>query len=712
MIDTVDTMVREYAAHGWALVPIDKGSKGPKTTGWNKLENCITSADQCARIKGNVGLAHLYSGTCVMDFDDFAKSTAWLKGKGIDLSEIWAAGDAVRISSGRPNRGKLLFRLPDGVESLPTHILQDHGIELRCASGNGLTVQDVLPPSVHPDTGQPYTWDYPEPLLGHWSCPPVLPAPVLEVWQAIGKSAAVATPAGGKPPLDLTPAQIEEALGALDPDETYGEWLKVGMALHHQTEGQGFDVWDAWSSKGGKYQGEQDLQKHWDSFGQRMFGADITAGYLLKRASERGVHIAVDCADDFDSLVPTPSARPALPVFQRTDKGEILASKENVSMALRRADVCGWELRHDAFRDEVMLAPPGTDEWRPFRDTDYLQLCIGLERGATGFKDIPKERIRDTVAYVAEANTFDSARCWLEAQEWDGVPRVATFLPQFFGTADTPYMQAVGMYIWTALAGRIMTPGIKADMVPVAVGAQGSGKSSAVAAIVPSADFFLELDLGGKDDELARLMRGKLVIELGELNGLRAREAEHVKAFITRQYEEWVPKYREMQVRYARRCVFFGTTNKDEFLADDTGHRRWLPFRAGTCNPQGVIDNRGQLWAEGLQLFKASGVMWQGAEELAKAEHDAFVVRDAWEELVEAWLTTPDSMADGDKPIDSPFTAVGVLTGALSMKAAVINHSVKERMAKVLKDLGPKLGFAARKTRIDGKQVRGYVRII
>lgn len=401
----------------------------------------------------------------------------------------------------------------------------------------------------------------------------------------------------------------------------------------------------------------------------------------------------------------------SLPAFERTAKGEILASKENVSMALRRPDVCECDLRYDSFHDQVMLSSPGTNKWRPFKDTDFTHLCLVLERGATGFKDIPKERIRDTVAYVAEAYTFDSARQWLEAQIWDGVPRVSTFLPKFFGTTDTPYMQAVGMYIWTAMAGRVMTPGIKADMAPVAVGAQGLGKSSTVAAMVPSPDFFLELDLGCKDEELARLMRGKLMIELGELNGLRAREAEHVRAFITRQYEEWVPKYREMQVRYARRCVFFGTTNKDEFLTDEAGHRRWLPFRAGPCDPQGVIDNCGQLWAEGLHLFNLNGVMWKRTEELARGEHDAFVVRDAWDELVETWLLTPDGLTN-EKPIDNPFTAVGVLTGALNMKPAVINQSAKDRMARVLKELAPKLGFAKGKRVINGKQARAYSRVI
>lgn len=405
----------------------------------------------------------------------------------------------------------------------------------------------------------------------------------------------------------------------------------------------------------------------------------------------------------FDVIAPQPGEPEPLPVFKRTNAGAILPSRENVVLALQRSDVCGYQLRHDVFRDEIMLATPGTDDWRAFRDPDYTELCITLERG--GFKDIPKERIRDAVAYVAESKPFDSAGHWLGMQVWDGVPRVERFLIDYFGADDTPYTRAVGLYFWTALAGRVLQPGIKADMVPVAVGAQGSMKSSTVAAIVPAPDFFLELDLSSKDDDLARLMRGKLVIELGELKGLRAREQEHLKSFITRTHESWVPKFREMAVSYARRGVFFGTTNKDEFLADDTGHRRWLPFNAGTCDPSAAARDRDQLWAEARELFSTGGVQWHAAEQLARGEHDKFVVRDAWEEIVERWLDTDDELAGG-KPADSPFTAVDALLHAVRMDGRSIGQAAKDRMARVLKELG----YSQTRAYIDGKRVRAYVR--
>src|SRR5690606_13267649 len=104
----------------------------------------------------------------------------------------------------------------------------------------------------------------------------------------------------------------------------------------------------------------------------------------------------------------------------------------------------------------------------------------------------------------------------------------------------------------------------KADMVPILVGTQGVGKSTAIAAMSPSPEFFAEVSFSEKDDDLSRKMRGKLVAEIGELRGLHSKEMESVKAFITRTHEHWIPKYREFETTFPRRLVFIGSTNKDQ----------------------------------------------------------------------------------------------------------------------------------------------------
>jgi hypothetical protein len=410
--------------------------------------------------------------------------------------------------------------------------------------------------------------------------------------------------------------------------------------------------------------------------------------------------VDVACAG-MEHVPAIPGAPSPQPSFQRTPAGGIKASKDNTVLALARADLCGFHIRRDTFRDETMLASCDTDGWRRMENVDYTELCLRLERGK--FQNITKELIRDSVAYVAALNTFDSAQHWLGGLAWDGVPRVRGFLHRYLGAADTPYTQAIGLYLWTALAGRVLVPGCKADMVPVLVGAQGTRKTSAVAALVPADDFFTPIDLNDKDDDLSRKMRGKLVIELGELRGLATREAEHIKGFITRTVEEWVPKYFELTARYPRRCVFVGTSNKDDFLADETGERRWLPFVCGMCDPDSIKADRDQLWAEGRELFGVNGVMFHEAETLAGAEHESFTAHDEWESVILAWMHAPGF--NGDLPYnDTHVTASAVLAGALGVPIAHQSQPQQRRVKRVLTRLGYKYG----NWRIDGRKQRGY----
>lgn len=55
-----------------------------------------------------------------------------------------------------------------------------------------------------------------------------------------------------------------DALRAIDPDCSYDEWLRVGMAL--KQEGATCDTWDTWSSGGSKYK-EGECQKNGSRFG-------------------------------------------------------------------------------------------------------------------------------------------------------------------------------------------------------------------------------------------------------------------------------------------------------------------------------------------------------------------------------------------------------------------------------------------------------------
>lgn len=77
--------------------------------------------------------------------------------------------------------------------------------------------------------------------------------------------------AGHEPRLGLSTAEMEQLLDNLDPGAGRDEWIRVGMALHHETEGDdtGLELWNEWSSSGHNYVGFEDLQKQWDNFDRR-----------------------------------------------------------------------------------------------------------------------------------------------------------------------------------------------------------------------------------------------------------------------------------------------------------------------------------------------------------------------------------------------------------------------------------------------------------
>ncbi|TRZ57348.1 MAG: hypothetical protein D4S02_13800 [Rhodocyclaceae bacterium] len=517
----------------------------------------------------------------------------------------------------------------------------------------------------------------------------------------LGKASQVATE-------DIDPRQVREMLDSIDPDSPHDTWFRVALGLHHQFGADGFELWNAWSAKGKKYPGERTLRTRWRSI-RNDDANPVTIASVRQTARDAGW--IEDMSDEFQPIAvenaaaveasTAPAADP-WPALVRDKQGRIEAIIDNVNKALRHEGMSMMRLGYDQFRDEIMCSTDAGKNWAPFKDVDYVTLRITLER--RGFKPIGRELIRDVVSRVAEDNKFDSAEQWLQALAWDGVPRIDTFLPTYFDADDTAYTQAISTYIWTALAGRVMDPGCKADMAPIFVGPQGIRKSSGVAAMAPAQEFFCEISFAEKEPDLARKMRGRLIAEIGELRGLHSRELEHIKAFITRTHEDWTPKFKEFNTVFPRRLLFIGTTNQTEFLADETGNRRWLPVKVRAVNVSAIERDCLQLWAEASERFLAKGVAWSDAERLAGDQHQQHMITDTWEETVREWLQQVG--ADGVKNAARRYLRLGeVLKFALHFDDKSITRREELRLGRVLKAIG----YEKKDVRDDDKKFKAWV---
>lgn len=413
--------------------------------------------------------------------------------------------------------------------------------------------------------------------------------------------------------------------------------------------------------------------------------------------------------DDFHPLVNT-TGEPLPPPTRlvRRKDGRIEASLVNLATVLSKPEACGVDIRWDNFHGQVLYKhyiPPapthGTqlvkyrrmldeeglhDGWRRWEDSDYTALRLRLERN--GFVPISRQMIVDSVHLSARENRFDSAIEWLDSISWDGVPRIAASLTRYFGARDTEYVTAVGMYMWTALAGRVMEPGVKADMVPVFIGAQGDGKSFGVAELVPAAALYEGVDLQDRDADLSRKMRGRLVLEIGELQGMASRDVESLKAFITRRFDTWIPKYQECALTYPRRSLFIGTTNRTDFLTDTTGNRRWLPIETGRVDTGALRRDREQLWAEARECFNAAGVAWYKAQKMGTLLQERHRAVDPWEEAIERWARAPEVQEAYARGTELAVTIECVLREALQLEPRNRRRADQMRVAESLRTLG------------------------
>ena len=499
----------------------------------------------------------------------------------------------------------------------------------------------------------------------------------------------------------------------------YDTWFKVIAGIHTCDPGEdGHEIAEAWSEQSSKHTRAW-FEHTWMHLQSDRQGG-VGVGTIFKLARTYGwdrygpaISAALDSIDVQAALaaIPTPQQpapappQSSWPVFVVNRFGVPKAIITNVKMALENPLTArGIRFGFDTFRDELMLAErPG--QWRPITDVDLIRLRVRFESMQGGIPNIGREMMRDAVTEVAEHFKFDSAQLWLDKLVWDGKPRIERFFTDYFGADDTPYVRATSLYAWTALAGRILIPGIQADIMPILVGDQGLLKSTALAAMVPSPEFFAEINLSDKDADLARIMRGKLVVEIGELKGMRSREIEHTKAFVTRRYEQWVPKYKEFTSTYPRRSVLFGTTNEGEFLEDATGARRFNPINVRRADRRGIECDRLQLWAEAKERFEqdlafgGDGVIWQEAERLAQAVHEEFTVDDPWTEDVSRWLNERE-----DK--NAPFSSVDCLKGALLLPGNQLHTGSKKRLALILK----RLGFVDGRHYIDRRRTRAWVK--
>ena len=190
------------------------------------------------------------------------------------------------------------------------------------------------------------------------------------------------------------------------------------------------------------------------------------------------------------------------------------------------------------------------------------------------------QKCDDALRIVFAKNQYHPIRDLVDSFEWDGQERIPHFLHTWTKCEDTAYTREVSRLIFSGGIHRLFSPGCKFDDMPVLIGTkQGEGKSTLVRWLALSDEYFSEVNEFEGQRGIESL-EGAWICEVSELLAMtKTKEQEAVKSFLTRLNDRYRMPFDKRVTDHPRQCLFIGTTNKEQFLTDKTGNRRFYPVK-------------------------------------------------------------------------------------------------------------------------------------
>ena len=331
----------------------------------------------------------------------------------------------------------------------------------------------------------------------------------------------------------------------------------------------------------------------------------------------------------------------------------------------------------------------------PLTDNEVTELQEWLQEA--GLKRIAHQTVRDAVEHYAREHAYHPVLDYLEAVQWDGEPRLDLWLTTYLGAMQNEYTQMIGSMFLISMVVRIFEPGCKADHMLVLEGSQGELKCTACGILAGHwfSDNLPDITTG---KEVSQHLRGKWLIEVAEMHAMNKAEASLLKSFISRTTERYRPSYGRLEVIEPRQCVFIGTTNKDCYLRDETGGRRFWPVKTGSINLEALERDRDQLFAEAVHHYRRGKAWWPDKafeRKLIQPEQEARYEADVWETLVRDYLegevhvTLLDVAIDALKfEIEPPSRREGEPAPARGTPINRLGTADQRRIAAILTNLG------------------------
>jgi phage/plasmid primase-like uncharacterized protein len=275
---------------------------------------------------------------------------------------------------------------------------------------------------------------------------------------------------------------------------------------------------------------------------------------------------------------------------------------------------------------------------RPLQDGDVLATNFDLENKAgVPFRE---GHIRQAVSFLCNQRSYHPVLDYVRKIEWDGVDRVDTFMEAYCKTEESAYAKALGKVLLIGAIYRMEHPGENFRYVPIWIGGQLIGKSTALHNLFGDWHFTTNTDFGS--ERLKHEIQGKWCCEIGDLHAFLRSDLDAMKNFVSATSDHFRAPYGHFYIDAKRCLIIVATANRATCLKDDTGETRFLPIECGingqVVDVDSILRDRDQLWGEAY--YRRGESVWLEGDAAAQAvEHqNAAKEPDVWEDAVATYL--------------------------------------------------------------------------
>ncbi|MEZ0175388.1 MAG: VapE domain-containing protein [Candidatus Reddybacter sp.] len=401
------------------------------------------------------------------------------------------------------------------------------------------------------------------------------------------------------------------------PSDDRGTWVKVGYALANIGD-DGRRLWVDWSKKSDKFD-DRDAMKQWSTFAESKSRYQL----IFKLATELGwanpwkrsePHCDVALESNTTMAAEMNGGGELAVKIQWIDtniNGKPIATVANTRQLLESANVkyCFNEL----IKDRSFILPGITLSHHNSLDNAFAHLkSLAIKNG------LPREPMLENSKTLADSVLFHPVKEWIESTPWDGIPRYTELLRSLDPVDKKLAEMLLKPWLISCVAAVYEDKGVAAQGVLVLQGEQGCGKTTFLKNLCGEHDeFFREsllVDPNNKDT--VRLGITRWISELGELGStLRKSDIEELKAFLTKDEDEFRLPYAASESKWPRRTIFCATVNDVDFLQDTTGNRRFWVLAVGSPRQFRMPDMQ-QVWAEIKLLYDRKGTWVLSPDEL------------------------------------------------------------------------------------------------